>query len=96
MHIDGKKLNIRPRLNTRPNGGPRRLSDLALSPNNLSLRPAISRGKSRYDALILSTAHSAKGKEWDAVFVIWAVDGWFPSARCLNSEEETEEVTVSR
>jgi DNA helicase-2/ATP-dependent DNA helicase PcrA len=25
------------------------------------------------------------------VFVIWAVDGWFPSARCLNSDEETEE-----
>jgi DNA helicase-2/ATP-dependent DNA helicase PcrA len=25
------------------------------------------------------------------VFVIWAVDGWFPSARCLNDEEETEE-----
>jgi DNA helicase-2/ATP-dependent DNA helicase PcrA len=43
------------------------------------------------DCLILSTAHSAKGKEWDAVFVIWAVDGWFPSARCLNSDEETEE-----
>jgi DNA helicase-2/ATP-dependent DNA helicase PcrA len=43
------------------------------------------------DALVLSTAHSAKGKEWDAVFVIWAVDGWFPSARCLNTEEETEE-----
>jgi DNA helicase-2/ATP-dependent DNA helicase PcrA len=43
------------------------------------------------DCLILSTAHSAKGKEWDAVFVIWAVDGWFPSARCLNSDEQTEE-----
>jgi DNA helicase-2/ATP-dependent DNA helicase PcrA len=43
------------------------------------------------DCLILSTAHSAKGKEWDAVFVIWAVDGWFPSARCLNDDEETEE-----
>src|SRR5205085_9775425 len=43
------------------------------------------------DCLVLSTAHSAKGKEWDAVFVIWAVDGWFPSARCLGSEEETEE-----
>ena len=43
------------------------------------------------DTLVLSTAHSAKGKEWDAVFVIWAVDGWFPSARCLNSDEETEE-----
>jgi DNA helicase-2/ATP-dependent DNA helicase PcrA len=43
------------------------------------------------DALILSTAHSAKGREWDAVFVIWAVDGWFPSTRALRSDEETEE-----
>ena len=47
--------------------------------------------KEEEDVLVLSTAHSAKGKEWDAVFVIWAVDGWFPSARCLNDEEETEE-----
>jgi len=30
------------------------------------------------DALILSTVHSAKGKEWDAVFVIHASDGVFP------------------
>ena len=43
------------------------------------------------DHLVLSTAHSAKGKEWDAVFVIWAVDGWFPSARCLNNDDDTEE-----
>ena len=43
------------------------------------------------DCLVLSTAHSAKGKEWDAVFLIWAVDGFFPSARCLNNEEQTEE-----
>ena len=43
------------------------------------------------DVLVLSTAHSAKGKEWDAVFVIWAVDGWFPSSRALGSEEELEE-----
>ena len=43
------------------------------------------------DALILSTAHSAKGKEWDAVFLIWAVDGWFPMSRALNDEDEMEE-----
>jgi DNA helicase II / ATP-dependent DNA helicase PcrA len=43
------------------------------------------------DALILSTVHSAKGKEWDAVFLIWAVDGWFPSSRSLNDEDETDE-----
>jgi DNA helicase-2/ATP-dependent DNA helicase PcrA len=43
------------------------------------------------DALILSTAHSAKGKEWDAVFLIWAADGWFPSSRSLGDEEQLEE-----
>ncbi len=42
-------------------------------------------------ALVLSTAHSAKGKEWDAVFLIWAVDGWFPSTRAMEDEEELEE-----
>ncbi len=41
--------------------------------------------------LVLSTAHSAKGREWDAVFVIWAVDGWFPMARALGDEEQIEE-----
>jgi DNA helicase-2/ATP-dependent DNA helicase PcrA len=35
--------------------------------------------------------HSAKGKEWDAVFVIWAVDGWFPSSRSVEDEEQLEE-----
>jgi DNA helicase-2/ATP-dependent DNA helicase PcrA len=43
------------------------------------------------DALIISTVHSAKGKEWDAVFVIWAVDGWFPSSRSLDDEDQLEE-----
>ena len=38
------------------------------------------------DALTLSTAHSAKGREWDAVFVIWAVDGWFPLSRAVDDE----------
>ena len=43
------------------------------------------RARTDDDALILSTAHSAKGREWDAVFVIWAVDGWFPSSRALGA-----------
>ena len=43
------------------------------------------------DHLVLSTAHSSKGKEWDAVFVIWAVDGWFPSSRALGDDDELEE-----
>ena len=43
------------------------------------------------DVLVLSTAHSAKGREWDAVFVIWAVDGYFPMARALGDDEQVEE-----
>ena len=43
------------------------------------------------DALVISTVHSAKGKEWDAVFVIWAVDGWFPSSRSIDDEGQLEE-----
>jgi DNA helicase-2/ATP-dependent DNA helicase PcrA len=66
------------------------LSALALEPPQAT-QDLPGGSKEDDDCLVLSTAHSAKGKEWDAVFVIWAVDGWFPSARCLNSDEETEE-----
>jgi len=66
------------------------LSALALEPPQAT-QDLPGGSKEEDDCLVLSTAHSAKGKEWDAVFVIWAVDGWFPSARCLNSDEQTEE-----
>ena len=48
-------------------------------------------GDAEDDALILSTAHSAKGKEWDAVFLIWAVDGFFPLARAAADEAQLDE-----
>jgi DNA helicase-2/ATP-dependent DNA helicase PcrA len=66
------------------------LSALALEPPQATQDFGFGAG-SEDDVLILSTAHSAKGREWDAVFVIWAVDGWFPSARSLGSEEQIEE-----
>jgi outer membrane receptor protein involved in Fe transport len=53
VHIDGRNLNIRPRLNTRVNGGARRFADIPFSPNSNATRAAISRGKSQYDGLIL-------------------------------------------
>ncbi len=43
------------------------------------------------DYLILSTIHSAKGLEWDAVYVIHASDGNIPSDMATGSEEEIEE-----
>jgi DNA helicase-2/ATP-dependent DNA helicase PcrA len=43
------------------------------------------------DFLILSTMHSAKGLEWDAVFVIHAADGNIPSDMATGRPEEIEE-----
>lgn len=43
------------------------------------------------DYLILSTIHSAKGLEWDVVFVIHAADGNIPSDMATGSAEEIEE-----
>ena len=40
---------------------------------------------------MLSTIHSAKGLEWDSVFVIHAVDGNIPSDMATGSPEEIEE-----
>lgn len=43
------------------------------------------------DYLILSTIHSAKGLEWDAVYVLNATDGHIPSDMSTGSQEEIEE-----
>ena len=43
------------------------------------------------DYLVLSTIHSAKGLEWDAVYVIHAADGNTPSDMATGSAEEIEE-----
>ncbi|HET6248290.1 MAG TPA: ATP-dependent helicase [Tepidisphaeraceae bacterium] len=43
------------------------------------------------DWLVLSTIHSAKGCEWDAVYVIHAADGNIPSDMATGSEPEIEE-----
>lgn len=43
------------------------------------------------DWLILSTIHSAKGLEWDAVYLIHAADGCLPSDMSTGSDQEIEE-----
>ena len=43
------------------------------------------------DYLILSTIHSAKGLEWDSVFVIHATDGNIPSDMATKDESQIEE-----
>jgi DNA helicase II / ATP-dependent DNA helicase PcrA len=43
------------------------------------------------DYLILSTIHSAKGREWSSVFVLNAVDGCIPSDLATGTTEDIEE-----
>jgi DNA helicase-2/ATP-dependent DNA helicase PcrA len=64
------------------------LSDMALDPSDASRED----GRARGDGYVtLSTVHSAKGLEWDALFVIWLTDGWFPSSRSHDEFEDLEE-----
>ena len=66
------------------------LSDLALEPPDQSVADVEAMGRDD-ERLVLSTIHSAKGLEWQCVFVIWVVDGRFPSAYAFLTEEELEE-----
>jgi DNA helicase-2/ATP-dependent DNA helicase PcrA len=66
------------------------LTDLTLDPPN-STRDISSHGAGDDDRLVLSTIHSAKGCEWDVVYVIHAADGSLPSEKSTASESELDE-----
>jgi DNA helicase-2/ATP-dependent DNA helicase PcrA len=66
------------------------LTELTLDPPNatsdLAGRPVLDE-----DYLVLSTIHSAKGMEWDTVYVLNVVDGSFPSEFATGKAELIEE-----
>lgn len=66
------------------------LSDLALEPPDQGVAD-IEAADRDDERLVLSTIHSAKGLEWQCVFVIWVVDGRFPSAYSFLTQDELEE-----
>lgn len=43
------------------------------------------------DYLTLSTIHSAKGREWRAVHLLYLIDGWIPSDMATGRPEDIEE-----
>jgi DNA helicase-2/ATP-dependent DNA helicase PcrA len=66
------------------------LTELTLDPPNASGahggKPVLDE-----DYLILSTIHSAKGQEWDAVYILNVVDGCIPSDLATTDREQIEE-----
>ena len=67
------------------------LIDMALEPPTASFENSLYTDGTASDRLTLSTIHSAKGLEWSTVFVIWTLDGRFPSVHSLHKEDELEE-----
>ncbi len=66
------------------------LSDMALELPNESVSEITPTG-SEDEFLILSTIHSAKGLEWHTVFIIYCLEGRFPSSRSAESVEDMDE-----
>jgi DNA helicase-2/ATP-dependent DNA helicase PcrA len=67
------------------------LADMALEPPNTAIGEELVANVIEEDRLTLSTIHSAKGLEWDTVFIIWALDGRFPSFQSLEKPDALEE-----
>jgi DNA helicase-2/ATP-dependent DNA helicase PcrA len=67
------------------------LTDMALEPPNTAVGDTFTAETPAEDRLVLSTIHSAKGLEWHTVFIIWALDGRFPSSHAIHKEADLEE-----
>ncbi|MCL6494599.1 MAG: ATP-dependent helicase [Ignavibacterium sp.] len=66
------------------------LSDMAIEPIIDSVVDIGPEDKEN-EFVTLSTIHSAKGLEWHTVFVIHAVEGYFPSSKSAENLEQLEE-----
>jgi DNA helicase-2/ATP-dependent DNA helicase PcrA len=66
------------------------LAELTLDPPSSTRDLAKSLPQDK-DFLVLSTIHSAKGLEWDTVFVINATEGAIPSSRASDTVEKLDE-----
>jgi len=67
------------------------LADFAIEPPNHGVWGARPGMKDEERPLTLSTIHSAKGLEWDSVFMIGLVDGSLPISFSLKDEDDIEE-----
>ena len=67
------------------------LAEVSLEPPKDSIEDVIAIDSEDEENIILSTIHSSKGLEWHSVFIIWALEGKFPSFMSMKSEAEIEE-----
>lgn len=66
------------------------ISDMAIEPPINSVVDVTAESKES-EYVTLSTIHSAKGLEWNTVFLIHALDGFFPMSKAMGKSENIEE-----
>jgi ATP-dependent DNA helicase UvrD/PcrA len=67
------------------------LEDFAIEPPERGVWRVEPETKEEEKPLVLSTVHSAKGLEWDSVFIMGLMDGVLPVTFALDSEDDIEE-----
>ncbi|MGO9614719.1 MAG: ATP-dependent helicase [Dissulfurispiraceae bacterium] len=67
------------------------LEDFAIEPPERGVWRVQPETKEEEKPLILSTIHSAKGLEWESVFIVGLVDGILPVSFALDSDDDIEE-----
>jgi DNA helicase-2/ATP-dependent DNA helicase PcrA len=67
------------------------LEDMTLEPPSTTVAGAFGTADETQEHLILSTVHSAKGLEWHTVFILWALDGRFPSLMATENAGQLDE-----
>ena len=90
FHKRGNDLNSLYRIALRYKSLEQFLSDMALEPPEKSLARRGPEDKEE-DFVTLSTIHSAKGLEWQSVFIIHLAEGHLPSYLSLEDEDQIEE-----
>ena len=66
------------------------LTQISLDPPESSQLDTYATAKDK-ESITLSTIHSAKGLEWDSVFLLSAIDGYLPSFQSLDDPGQVEE-----
>jgi DNA helicase-2/ATP-dependent DNA helicase PcrA len=64
------------------------LTDISLEPPEIVTADPMNY---KEEKLVLSTIHSAKGLEWNTVFILHLVEGYFPSIYTLSNAKELDE-----
>lgn len=67
------------------------LEEMTLEPPTTTVSGAFKPADDQEDRLVLSTVHSAKGLEWHTVFILWTLDGRFPSLMATENEGQLDE-----